>query len=404
LEITDTIDKRHMVSRTLDSMDLEREKGITIKLKAVRMKHTYEDKEYQLNLIDTPGHVDFSYEVSRSLAACDGAILVVDVSQGIQAQTVSNIYKAQEANLKLIPVLNKIDLPGAQVEKVTEDLIRSFGFSREEILSVSAKTGEGVEILLDEVIRKVPPPSGNPDAESRALVFDSFYDEYLGVIAAVNVVDGNFSEKITKNREKIKLLATKFTSIPEEIGIFTPSRKKVSKLETGEVGYVATGLKDIHAVKVGDTVSLESQNPTPLPGYKEVKPFVFVSIYPIENDKFPQLREALEKLSLSDSSLSFDPETNSALGFGFRCGFLGLLHADIIQERLEREYNLDLISTTPTVEYQIELTNKEIVHIKNPADFPDRSRVKTVLEPYIMLKMISPKEYTGKIILNMNYL
>jgi GTP-binding protein LepA len=397
LEITDTIDKRHMVSRTLDSMDLEREKGITIKLKAVRMKHTYEDKEYQLNLIDTPGHVDFSYEVSRSLAACDGAILVVDVSQGIQAQTVSNIYKAQEANLKLIPVLNKIDLPGAQVEKVTEDLIRSFGFSREEILSVSAKTGEGVEILLDEVIRKVPPPSGNPDAESRALVFDSFYDEYLGVIAAVNVVDGNFSEKITKNREKIKLLATKFTSIPEEIGIFTPSRKKVSKLETGEVGYVATGLKDIHAVKVGDTVSLESQNPTPLPGYKEVKPFVFVSIYPIENDKFPQLREALEKLSLSDSSLSFDPETNSALGFGFRCGFLGLLHADIIQERLEREYNLDLISTTPTVEYQIELTNKEIVHIKNPADFPDRSRVKTVLEPYIMLKMISPKEYTGKI-------
>jgi GTP-binding protein LepA len=397
LELTGTVDKRHLVSRTLDSMELEREKGITIKLKAVRMEHELENKKYQLNLIDTPGHVDFSYEVSRSLAACDGAVLVVDVSQGIQAQTVSNIYKAQEANLKLIPVLNKIDLPGARVEEITEDLVQSFGFEKDEILSVSAKTGEGVQKLLDEVIKRIPPPMGNPEENSRALIFDSFYDEYLGVIAAVNVVDGSFSGKLIKDREKIKLLATKHTSIPEEIGIFTPERKKSDLLNAGEVGYIATGLKDIHTVKVGDTIGLEKQDPEPLPGYKEVKPFVFVSIYPVENDKFPQLREALEKLSLSDSSLSFEPETNSALGFGFRCGFLGLLHADIIQERLEREYNLDLISTTPTVEYKIELTNNETIYIKNPADFPDRSRIKTIYEPYIILKMISPKEYTGSI-------
>jgi len=398
LEITNTVDKRHLVSQTLDSMDLEREKGITIKLKAVRMKYTVDGKEHQLNLIDTPGHVDFSYEVSRSLAACDGAILVVDVSQGIQAQTVSNVYKAVESNLTIIPVLNKIDLPGAEIEKITEDLIKTFGFSRDEILSVSAKTGEGVDELLREVIKKVPSPGGNPKSNFRALVFDSFYDEYLGVVAAVNVADGKIGLNANQNRKKIRFMASKFTSYPEEIGTFNPQRIKIPELATGEVGYIATGLKDIHAVKVGDTVCFDGETAEPLPGYKEVKPFVFVSIYPVENDKFPQLREALEKLSLSDSSLAFEPENNTALGFGFRCGFLGLLHADIIQERLEREYQLDLISTTPTVEYLVQFTNGEEKFIRNPAEFPDRSRITNILEPRILLHLVTPSEYVGQII------
>jgi GTP-binding protein LepA len=398
LEITKTVDKRHLVAQTLDSMDLEREKGITIKLKAIRMNYSLNNTDYQLNLIDTPGHVDFSYEVSRSMAACEGAILVVDVTQGIQAQTVSNIYKAIDANLTIIPVLNKIDLISGEVERTEEELISTFGFKREEILRVSAKTGEGVDKLLEEVVTRIPPPKGDREKDLRALVFDSFYDEYLGVVASVKIVDGKITKEATRMRKKILMKATQSVSILEEIGMYKLNRNKTESLEAGEVGYIATGLKDIHTVKVGDTITFVGSNVTQLPGYKEVKPFVFVSIYPIENDKFPQLREALQKLSLSDSSLSFEPESNSALGFGFRCGFLGLLHGDIVQERLEREYNLALISTTPTVEYKVELTNGELVFVRNPAELPDRSRIATLYEPWIVLNIVSPATYVGDIL------
>jgi GTP-binding protein LepA len=390
LEITNTIEKRNLKTQFLDSMDLEREKGITIKLKAVRMLYN----EYQLNLIDTPGHVDFAYEVSRSLAACEGAVLVVDASQGIQAQTVSNVYKALEANLTIIPVLNKIDLSGSNVEKVSQDIVDMFGFKKEDILQVSAKTGEGVKDLLEEICKRIPPPNGDANATTRALVFDSFYDEYVGVVAAVRMVEGNLTNE-TKN---ITFLATNTTSKIEELGYFSPKRQKAEALKTGEVGYIATGLKDIHAVKVGDTVSLPNKTPKPLPGYKHVNPFVFVSIYTLENDKYPQLREALQKLALSDASLTYEPENNSALGFGFRCGFLGLLHADIVQERLEREYNLDLISTTPTVEYQITQTNKEDFSIRTAAKMPERSKISQIREPWIAVNIVSPVEYVGGII------
>ncbi len=398
LEITHTIEKRDMKEQTLDSMELEKEKGITIKLKAVRMAYTKNSQEYQLNLIDTPGHVDFSYEVSRSLAACEGAILVVDASQGIQAQTVSNVYKALDANLTIIPVINKIDLPGADVEKVAQDLQDTFGFKKEEFLHVSAKTGAGIKELLDIVVDRVPMPTGDRSAAPRALVFDTFYDEFLGVIAAVKVVDGVFMDKNFKSGQKIRSIATKSVSKPEGIGIFIPTRKSIEVLSAGEVGFISTGLKDIHSIKVGDTVTYDGSNATPLPGYKHVKPFVFVSIFPTENDKFPNLREALNKLSLSDASLSYEPESSNALGFGFRCGFLGLLHAEIIQERLEREYNLELISTTPAVEYQVFLTNDTSKWVRSAADFPDVTRIEKVLEPWIILNIVSPSQYVGGII------
>lgn len=399
LEITKTIDRRHLTAQTLDSMDLEKEKGITIKLKAVRMEYMSKGQNYQLNLIDTPGHVDFSYEVSRSLAACEGAILVVDATQGIQAQTVSNVYKALDANLTIIPVLNKIDLISAEVEKVKLDLVETFGFKYEEILSVSAKTGEGVAELLEAVIEKVSPPMGEEDEPTRALIFDTFYDDFLGVVAIVKVEDGKFESNMVSLRTKIKFLATGAISIPEDIGILVPTRRSKVSILTGEVGYIATGLKDIKQVRVGDTVTIgNSVGITPLPGYKEVKPFVFVSIFPIDNDKFPDLREALQKLSLSDSALSFEPESSSALGFGFRCGFLGLLHADIVQERLEREYNLDLIATTPSVEYKIQLTDGSATSIKTAADFPERSRIEEIKEPWILMTIVTPSKYVGSII------
>jgi GTP-binding protein LepA len=399
LEVTKTVDKKHLKAQTLDSLELEREKGITIKLKAVRMAWESQGEAYQLNLIDTPGHVDFSYEVSRSLAACEGAILVVDATQGIQAQTVSNVYKALDANLKIIPVLNKIDLPGSEMEKVREDLIKTFGFDEKEIMQVSAKTGEGVKELLEEVIKRIPAPSGNPAGPDRALIFDTFYDEYLGVVAAVKVTDGKFTQEEIRERKKVRFFATSAVSVPESIGIFIPQRKNVGELLTGEVGFIATGLKDIRTVKVGDTISMEmSENVSPLPGYKEVKPFVFVSIYPVDNDKFPQLRDALEKLALSDSSLSYEPESSTALGFGFRCGFLGLLHADVVQERLEREYALNLISTTPTVEYKVVLTNGETVDVKTPTDLPEPTRTREIREPWILLNIVSPAEYVGGVI------
>lgn len=397
LEVTNTVSKRDMKAQTLDSMELEREKGITIKLKAVKMQYSpdFGKTQYQMNLIDTPGHVDFSYEVSRSLAACEGAILIVDSSQGIQAQTVSNIYKALDANLKIIPVLNKIDLPASDVEKVSEDLVRTFGFNKEEILKVSAKTGEGVEELLQEVINRVPEPQGLDTNPTQCLIFDTYYDEFLGVVAVVKVQEGKLSEADTN----IVFLATKALANFQELGVFKPERKRIKELTAGEVGYIATGLKDIHTVKVGDTVTLtKNMDVGQLPGYKEVKPFVFVSIFPIENDKFPVLREALEKLSLSDSSLSFEPESSGALGFGFRCGFLGLLHAEIIQERLEREYNLELISTTPTVEYEIILTNGELTSIKSASEMPEITKVREIKEPWILLNIVTPSEYVGSII------
>jgi len=391
LETTNTIDKRNIKKQTLDSMELEREKGITIKLKAVRMFY----KDYELNLIDTPGHVDFSYEVSRSLAACEGAILVVDASQGIQAQTVSNVYKAINAHLKIIPVINKIDLKNINVKEREKELVETFGFKPDEIIKVSAKTGENTEEILNQIIKRVPAPQGGPKAPSRGLVFDSFYDEYLGVVASVRVFDGSFD---SKKHTKIKFLGTEKPSDIVEIGYFQPNRKKTDSLSTGQVGYIATGLKDIQHVKVGDTVTLETQSPQPLPGYKEIKPFVFVSLYPLDNSKFQGLRAALEKLSLSDSSLSYEPETNDALGFGFRCGFLGLLHADIVQERLEREYNLELISTVPSVEYKVKLTSGKIRSIRNPSKLPDRSVIENIKEPWILCNIISPSEYAGAII------
>ncbi|MFA5776639.1 MAG: translation elongation factor 4 [Patescibacteria group bacterium] len=394
LEITKTVDKRHLMAQTLDSMELEREKGITIKLKAVRMEYN----GYQLNLIDTPGHVDFSYEVSRSLAACEGAVLVVDATQGIQAQTVSNIYKAMEAGLTIIPVLNKVDLINAEVDKIAADLEKTFGFKKEEILVVSAKTGQGVAELLEKIVQKVPAPKGSAQKTSRALVFDNYYNEHLGVVALIKVVDGSFDSKDLAQKRKIKFLATGMQSQPEELGILKPQRVKCSTLQTGEVGYIATGLKDIHKVKVGDTLCWANESPEFLPGYKEVKPFVFVSIFPVENDKFPQLRDALEKLSLSDSALTFEPESSSALGFGFRCGFLGLLHADIVQERLEREYNLSLISTIPTVEYKVFINSGEVMSIKAASDFPEITKINRVEEPWILITIVSPSTYTGGII------
>lgn len=391
LEITHTLDKRNITEQTLDSMDLEREKGITIKLKSIRMEY----QGYQLNLIDTPGHVDFSYEVSRSLEACEGAILLVDKTQGIQAQTVSNFYKATDSNLKIIPVINKVDLGTGDIEKIKKDMCQTFGFEEDEILCVSGKTGEGVDELLRKIIDVIPSPTGKKEGPTRALVFDSSYDEYLGVVANVKVVDGNF--KIEKNK-KIKFMATEATASPEEAGYTKIKRVRTDTLMTGEVGYIATGLKDIHTVKVGDTVSWEGEKPSPLPGYKEIKPFVFVSIYPIDNSKSTQLREALEKLSLSDSSLTYEPENNTALGFGFRCGFLGLLHAEIVQERLEREYNLNLISTTPGVKYKIINTKNEELFITSPADLPDVTSLKEIQEPWILCRIICPAIYSGQVI------
>lgn len=382
------------MAQTLDSMELEREKGITIKLKAVRMEYN----GYQLNLIDTPGHVDFSYEVSRSLAACEGAILVVDATQGIQAQTVSNVYKAMDSGLTIIPVLNKVDLVNAETEKIADDLEKTFGFNKNDILLVSAKTGLGVKELLEKVIGRVPAPKGSPEKPARALVFDNYYDEHLGVVALVKVVDGSFDSAGITQKRKVKFLATGVQSQPEELGILKPQRVKALILQTGEVGYIATGLKDIHKVKVGDTICWTDSVADSLPGYKEVKPFVFVSIYPVENDKFPQLRDALEKLSLSDSALNFEPESSSALGFGFRCGFLGLLHADIVQERLEREYNLGLISTTPTVEYNVYLNSGQKLSVKVASEFPETSKINRVEEPWILVTVVCPSDYTGGVI------
>lgn len=390
LELTGTVQKRDMKSQLLDSMDLEREKGITIKLAPVRMVY----KGYDLNLIDTPGHVDFSYEVSRSLQACEGAILVVDASQGIQAQTLANVYLAMNANLKIIPVLNKIDLPAADVTRVTAEVINLLGCDESEILKISAKTGMGVEEVLDAVIERIDSPKGDENAPSRALIFDSYYDDYRGVILYVRIVDGSI-----KKGDIIEMMATNANGIALEVGVLQPTMKPDINLATGEIGYIVTNLRTTRDARVGDTVTTRrSHTDSQLPGYKLVKPFVYAGFFPVSNDDYNNLKDAIEKLSLSDSALQFEPENSPVLGFGVRIGFLGLLHMDIIRERLEREYDLDLIVTNPSTDYHVSLANGEFLDIKSASDLPNASRIKEIAEPWIKGEIVVPKNYIGSVL------
>ena len=393
LEITGGVDKHDMKDQILDSMDLERERGITIKLNAVQLDYKYKNDNYVLHLIDTPGHVDFSYEVSRSLAACEGAILVVDAAQGIEAQTLANLYLAMNDDLVIIPVINKIDLPNADIPKVMKELHDVLGFKEEDILLCSGKTGEGVKELLDAVVERIPAPKINNDAPTRALIFDSYFDPYRGVVALVRVFDG----KISTN-DKIKFLATNESYDVVELGVRHPKEELKKELVSGEVGFISGSIKDISGVRVGDTVTiLSNEAKESLPGYKPMKPMVYSGLFPVEPNKFPQLREALEKLKLNDAALTFEPETSLALGFGFRTGFLGLLHMDIIMTRIEREFNLDIIATSPSVIYNIELTNGDLLEIDSPAKMPDRGSIKSISEPYIRTSIFVPSEYIGPI-------
>lgn len=392
LEITHAITEREKQDQLLDNMDIERERGITIKLNAVNLKYQYKDEEYYLNLIDTPGHVDFSYEVSRSLAACEGAILVVDAAQGIEAQTLANLYLALENDLTIIPVINKIDLPNADVDKVKKELIDMLGFQEEEIILTSAKNGIGIQELVEAVIERVEPPKGDVNNQLQALIFDSYFDAYRGIITSIRVVNGK-----VKIGDKIKMKATDATYEVVELGVHTPKDKKVKELVTGEVGYLCASIKSIEDVKVGDTIILADELTSALPGYKPMKPMVFCGIYPIESSKFPDLREALEKLKLNDASLEFTPETSQALGFGFRCGFLGLLHMEIIEERIEREFGIDLIATSPSVIYDVELTDKTHIMVDSPSKMPDKVKINDIKEPYIRTNIFVPSEYIGPI-------
>jgi len=390
LELTGTVQKRDMKSQLLDAMDLEREKGITIKLAPVRMLY----KGYDLNLIDTPGHVDFSYEVSRSLAACEGAILVVDASQGIQAQTLANVYLALAADLTIIPVLNKIDLPAADPERVSAEIINLLGCDKSDILKISAKTGEGVEAVLDAVVEKVKSPVGEASKPTRALIFDSYYDDYRGVILYTRVVDGAI-----KKGDTIEMLATSANGLALEVGALSPTMKAGQDIATGEIGYIVTNLKTTRDAKVGDTITTKQFRATsPLPGHQNVRPFVYAGFFPISNEDYNDLKEAVEKLSLSDSALQFEPENSPVLGFGVRIGFLGLLHMDIVRERLEREYNLDLVVTNPSTDYQIVLSNGEELDIKSASDLPDVSKVAEIREPWINGEIVVPKDYLGGVI------
>ncbi|MEO8065246.1 MAG: translation elongation factor 4 [Candidatus Doudnabacteria bacterium] len=389
LEMTSTVSKREMKDQLLDTMDLERERGITIKLQPVRM----EWKGYILNLIDTPGHVDFTYEVSRSLAACEGAILVVDSTQGIEAQTLANIHLAQAHNLKIIPVVNKIDLPNSDRVKTAEEIKKAFGFTDEEILYASGKTGEGVEKILEEVVTRVPAPTGDSDKPLRALIFDSTYDIHRGVVTFVRVVDG----ELTKN-QKIVIMGTKTGADALEVGYFHPKYFPSKELLTGEVGYIVTGLRDVRKARVGDTVTTVDSKVQQLPGYKQVKPMVYASIFPTSGDDYPLLRDAIDKLKLNDAALEFEPESIPALGFGFRTGFLGLLHMDIVQERLTREYGLDLVLTAPSVEYKINLRNGEKKIIHTPAELPDPSLFESLEEPWVDVEILVPQKYIGGIL------
>ena len=393
LELTGAITEREKQDQLLDSMELERERGITIKLNAVQLKYKYNNEEYYLHLIDTPGHVDFTYEVSRSLAACEGAILVVDAAQGIEAQTLANLYLALENDLTIIPVINKIDLPNADVEKVKKELIDTLGFNENEIILTSAKNGIGIKELVEEIIVKIPAPKGNRNDKTQALIFDSYFDSYRGIIASLRVVNGSI-----KVGDKIKMMATGAEYDVVELDVCTPKEKQVKELVAGEVGILSASIKSISDVKVGDTITL-ANNPaqTPLHGYKPMKPMVFCGIYPIESSRFPELREALEKLKLNDAALEFEPETSQALGFGFRCGFLGLLHLEIIQERIEREFKIELITTSPSVIYDVQLTDGSNILIDSPAKMPDRVRIKDIKEPYIKTNIFVPSEYIGSI-------
>ena len=393
LEKTGAISAREMVSQVLDNMDLERERGITIKLNAVSLKYTYNNEEYILNLIDTPGHVDFSYEVSRSLAACEGAILIVDATQGIEAQTLANLYLALENDLTIIPIINKIDLPNANVSKVKEELKNVLGFKEEEILLCSGKTGEGVEKLIAEIIQKVPAPHINNAAPLRALIFDSYFDPYKGVVALIKVVDGTL-----KLNDEIYLMATQTSFNVTELGVRTPKEKQLDKLVCGDVGYLCAAIKDISSIHVGDTITLNNNKAkTPIKGYKPMKPMVYSGIFPVEPNKYEALKEAFLKLKLNDAALTIEPEVSDALGFGFRVGFLGLLHMDIIKTRLEREFNLSVIVTSPSVIYKVTLTNGETKEIDSPNKMPEAVKIKEVLEPYIYTNIIVPSSYIGAI-------
>jgi len=395
IERTGGLSSREMDVQVLDSMDLERERGITIKAQTAALTYTARDgQEYRLNLIDTPGHVDFSYEVSRSLSACEGALLVVDASQGVEAQTVANCYTATELGVEVVPVLNKIDLPSAQPERVIQEIEDVIGIDATDAIRCSAKTGEGVDDVIEGVIARIPPPVGDPEAPLKALVIDSWFDNYVGVVMLVRVVDG-----VLKPKDRIVLMATGAQHLCEQVGVFTPKSVARESLSAGGVGFVIAGIKDLKDAKVGDTVThVDRRADAALPGFKEIKPQVFAGLYPIESNQYEALRDALTKLQLNDSSLRFEPETSQALGFGFRCGFLGLLHMDIVQERLEREYDMDLITTAPTVVYQVALRDGTVIDIDNPSRLPDASKIEEIREPIIRATIIMPQEYVGPVL------
>jgi GTP-binding protein LepA len=394
LQFTGTISDRDMTEQVLDSMDLEREKGVTIKASAVRMNYRAKDgQDYEINLIDTPGHVDFGYEVSRALHACEGAVLVVDATQGIEAQTLANLYQAIDASLEIIPVINKIDLPSAHPDEVAEDIAALIGGRAEEVIRISAKAGLNIEQVLDAIVQRVPPPRGEDDKPARALIFDSHYDSYKGVICYVRVVEGTFLAADT-----VRMMATDVAVKPIEVGIFSPGMKPVSQLTAGEVGYIATGLKTVHDARVGDTITrVSAPAAEPLPGYFHPKPMVFAGIYPVDAEDYTDLREALEKLQLNDASLTFEPETSQAIGFGFRAGFLGLFHMEIIQERIEREYDLDVLFTAPSVEYEAVTVTGETLLIDSPAHLPDESKIVEIREPWMKIEIITPTDFYGPI-------
>ena len=390
LEITGTVEKRDMKSQLLDSMELEREKGITIKLAPVSMRY----KGYELNLIDTPGHVDFSYEVSRSLQACEGAILVVDATQGIQAQTLANVYLAMAADLTIIPVLNKIDLPAADIPAVSAEVINLLGCDESDIIKISAKTGEGVESVLDAVVKRIAPPKGSDDDATRALIFDSYFDDYRGVVLYVRLFDG-----FIKKGDAIAMMAHSTHGVALEVGVLSPGMKPRDEIGAGEIGYIVTNLHSTREARVGDTVTTKRHEATtPLPGYKHVKPFVYAGFFPVSNDDYQDLKDAIEKLSMSDSALQFEPENSPVLGFGIRIGFLGLLHLDIVRERLEREYNLDLVITNPSTDYQVVLNSGEELDIKSASDLPDVTRIREIREPWIKGEIVVPKQFIGAVI------
>jgi len=395
IQLCDGLSDREMSAQVLDTMDIERERGITIKAQSVTLDYTAKDGHiYHLNFIDTPGHVDFSYEVSRSLSACEGALLVVDAAQGVEAQSVANCYTAVELGLEVIPVLNKIDLPSSEPERVKQEIEDIIGIEATEALAVSAKTGDGVAEVLEQLIRDVPQPKGDPDAPLKALIIDSWFDNYLGVVSLIRVVDGTVGK-----RDKIKLMASKDQHQVDQVGVFTPKRELRDQLAAGEVGFLVAGIKDIHGAPVGDTITLANTPASePLPGFATMQPRVFAGLFPTEADDYPNLREALEKLQLNDAALNFEPETSEALGFGFRCGFLGLLHMDIVQERLEREYDVGLITTAPTVIYEIELSDGEVLTLENPAKLPAANKISEIREPIIQANILVPQDYVGSVI------